>query len=329
MIISRTPFRVSFFGGGTDYPSWFENNGGMVLSTTINKYCYITVRRLPPYFDYKYRIRYFKKEETNSISSIEHPSVRETLNFLRMDDSIELVHYADVPAQSGLGTSSAFTVGLVNAIGALDSKMYTKRELALNAIHIEQNLIGENVGSQDQVSAAFGGLNKITFGLGSRLEVDPIILPEMRLKDFQDSLLLCFTGFSRVASEVAAEQISAIKSGQTSLSTFSDLTRAAIRVLCSPTSNLREFGQLLNEQWKLKRGLARNVSSPEIDQIYETGLKAGAVGGKLLGAGSGGFMLFFAHPDDHIRIKSALASKMFVNFRFEDTGSKIVYYSHG
>lgn len=328
MIISRTPFRISFFGGGTDYPTWYEENGGGVISATINKYCYITARYLPPFFEYKNRIRYYKKEETQTLEEIQHPSVRETAKYLGIDQGIEIVHSGDLPAQSGLGTSSTFTVGLLNSLHGLRNYMPTKRELALDAIHIEQKLIKESVGSQDQTAAAFGGINRITFSKAHTIEVDPIIISKERTKELQDSLLLCFTGFARTASTIAEQQISAINSRKSELTEMMQLSDAAFKTLSASNTPIVEFGKLLDVQWGLKKRLSDNVSNDEIDKIYEAGMKAGAIGGKLLGAGSGGFILFFAESHMHQKIKNALPSKIFVPIRFEFTGSKIIYFSH-
>jgi len=328
MIISRTPFRISFFGGGTDYPAWYEEHGGSVISTTINKYCYITARYLPPFFEYKHRIRYFRKEETQTIEEIQHPSVRETAKYLGIDQGIEIVHSGDLPAQSGLGTSSTFTVGLINSLHGLRNYMPTKRELTLDAIHIEQKLIKESVGSQDQTAAAFGGLNRITFSKARTFEVDPIIISKERTLELQDNLLLCFTGFARTASIIAEKQIAAISQRQTELAAMMQLCDEAFKVLSSATTSLTEFGGLLDEQWKLKKSLSESVTNSQIDEIYDAGKRAGATGGKLLGAGSGGFILFFAPTHLHQQIRDALKGKVFVPLRFEFTGSKIIYFSH-
>jgi D-glycero-alpha-D-manno-heptose-7-phosphate kinase len=328
MIISRTPFRISFFGGGTDYPIWYKEHGGMVLSATINKYSYITVRKLPPFFEYNNRIRYYKTEETKFISQIEHPSVRETSLYLSIENGIEVVHAADLPAQSGLGSSSTFTVGLLNAMHGLQNHMSTKRELALNAIHIEQNIIGEAVGSQDQTAAAFGGLNIIYFSNSNTIEVDPILISKNRLLDVQNHLLLCFTGFARTASTVAQIQIEQTHLKVRELETMMDLCKEALSVLLNEKIPLVEFGRLLDQQWTVKRNLTSMISNNAIDEIYQKGINAGAVGGKLLGAGAGGFMLFFAPPNKHQDIKNSLKDNFFVPIRFESTGSKIIYFSH-
>tara|TARA_B100000315_G_C14593097_1_gene597037 strand:- start:2289 stop:3284 length:996 start_codon:yes stop_codon:yes gene_type:complete len=328
MIISRTPFRVSFFGGGTDYPVWYNENGGAVINATINKYCFITARYLPPFFKYKHRIRYYRHEETSTLDEIKHPSVRECAKYLKIDKGIEIVHNADLPAQSGLASSSSFTVGLLNALHALQNYMPTKRELALEAIHVEQDLIGESVGSQDQTAATFGGLNKISFNGGKDIDVDPVIISNDRLSELQDSLMLFFTGFARNASEVAKKQIEVTSQKEKELNAMMHICNEALERLTNNNGSLDEFGELLNEQWKIKRSLTDNISNKDIDSIYASGIEAGALGGKLLGAGGGGFMLFYVPKDKQNAVKEILKTKLFVPFRFEFTGSKIVYYSH-
>ena len=328
MIISRTPFRISFFGGGTDYPIWYEKNNGAVLSATINKYCFITARYLPPFFDYKYRIRYYKHEETKNIESIKHASVKECIKLLKIDKGLEIVHNADLPAQSGLGSSSTFTVGLLNTLHTLQNYMATKRELALEAIYVEQNLIGESVGSQDQTAAAFGGLNNISFSKERVIDVSPIIIARDRLLKLQSNLMLFFTGFARTASLIAREQIEVSLKKSHDLNKMTEIFNEGLYRLTNNNIPLDDFGKLLNEQWKVKRSITSKISNKEIDLIYETGIKAGALGGKLLGAGGRGFMLFYAPKRKHSAVKEALKSKLFVPFRFEFTGSKIVYYSH-
>jgi len=328
VIISRTPFRISFFGGGTDYPVWYEKHGGRVISATINKYCFITVRYLPPFFKYNHRIRYYKHEETMTIDEIKHPSVRECAKFLKIDKGIEIVHNADLPAQSGLGSSSTFTVGLLNALHALQNYMPTKRELALDAIHIEQELIGESVGSQDQTAAAFGGLNKISFNQKDIIDVDSIIMSQERRDELQNNLMLFFTGFARTASEVAEAQIEITPKKEQELNEMMEICREGLKRLTDPKQTLDKFGKLLNDQWKLKRSITDKISNKDIDEIYEAGIEAGALGGKLLGAGGGGFMLFYVPTQYQQKVKTALKEKLFVPFRFENTGSKIIYYSH-
>ena len=327
MIFCRTPYRVSFFGGGTDYPAWYRERGGAVLSTTINKYSYITCRYLPPFFEYQYRIRYYHREETQTIDEIQHPSVRECLRFLEIKRGVDIVHHGDLPAQSGLGSSSTFTVGLLHALYTLKHQMPTKRELALNAIRIEQDLIKESVGSQDQTAAAFGGFNKIEFGGNHEIIVKPIVMEPRRLDHLQHSVMLFFTGLSRTASNVAEEQIRNINAKKVHLGDMAAMVDEAVRLLLQPGEDLRDFGRLLHEQWQLKRQLASRISNPEIDAIYETGIRAGALGGKLLGAGNGGFMLFLAEPETQERIRQALPHLLYVSCRFDFLGSQIVYFS--
>jgi D-glycero-alpha-D-manno-heptose-7-phosphate kinase len=328
LIICRTPTRISFFGGGTDYPIWYEKNGGTVLSTTINKYSYITVRYLPKFFDYKYRIRYYKTEEVNAIDEILHPSVRECAKFVGIQEGFEMAHNSDLPAGSGLGSSSTFTVGMLHSLYALKSYMPTKRELAVNALHVEQDLIGEAVGSQDQIAAAWGGFNKITFGSDRKFEVDPIILSTDRIKQFQDNLLLCFTGYARSAPEIAKIQISETPSRNRELNEMQSLTTEAFELLKESSSDLDEIGRMLDIQWKIKKSISNKITNSKLDEIYETGMKNGAIGGKILGAGGGGFMLFYAKKEKHQKIIESLSSKLFVPFRFDNSGSKIIYYSH-
>jgi len=328
LIISRTPFRISFFGGGTDYPVWYEKHGGRVISTTINKYCFITVRYLPPFFKYKYRVRYYKHEETQTLEEIKHPSVRECTKYLKIDRGIEIVHNADLPAQSGIGSSSTFTVGLLNALYALKNYMPTKRELAINAIHIEQDLIGENVGSQDQTAASFGGLNKIVFDGRKNIDVESIIIPHERLVELQDNLMLFFTGFARTASEVAKKQIEITNQKENELNKMIEICDEGLEQLTDSKQSLDRFGTLLNEQWKVKRSLTNKITNKDINEIYNAGISAGALGGKLLGAGGGGFMLFYVPKEKQKSVRNILKSKLYVPFRFEFTGSKIVYYSH-
>lgn len=328
MIISRTPFRISFFGGGTDYPVWYKENGGSVLSTSINKYCYISTRHLPPFFDYKYRIRYSSREETNAISEIQHPSVRECLNFLNVDSGLEMVHTSDLPALSGIASSSAFTVGFLNSLYALSGKMVSKKQLAMDAIHVEQDLIKENVGSQDQVAVAMGGLNRIDFDRTGEISVRPIVIDQKKLDLFQDHLMLFFTGFSRRASDIAGEQIKKTPDKKKELETMHAMVDEAVNILNGNPDNLADFGKLLDETWKIKRGLTNMISNDSIDRIYSAGREAGALGGKLCGAGGGGFMLFFAPPEYQLRIRESLKDFLHVPFRFDTSGSQIIFYAN-
>jgi len=326
MIITRTPYRISFFGGGTDHPLWYEKNGGAVLSASINKYCYITCRYLPPFFKHKHRIVYSEQENVNHINEIDHPSVRESMRYAGIKRGLEIHHDGDLPAMSGLGSSSSFTVGLLHALYGLGGKVTNKRQLALDAIHVEQNMIKENVGSQDQTIAAFGGLNKIEFGGTSGISVTPIAISTERLNAFQNHLLLFFTDFSRKASDIEAEKLKKFKDRNKELQAMTAMVDEGVNIL-KGRQNLNDFGKFLNEGWKLKRSLASVVSTNKIDGIYETGIKAGAIGGKLLGAGGGGFMLFFAPPERHKKIKEKLKNFLHVPIRIEYLGSQIIYYS--
>jgi D-glycero-alpha-D-manno-heptose-7-phosphate kinase len=325
MIISRTPFRISLLGGGTDFPDWYMDHGGSVISTSINKFCYITCRYLPPFFDYKYRIRYYEREETKSIADIKHPSVRECLKFLEFNKGVDIVHHADLPAMSGLGSSSTFTVGLLNALYALQNKMVTKKELALNAIHVEQNLIKEVVGSQDQTIAAFGGFNRIDFQFNG-IQVSPILCPEKRKVKIHSYMLLFFTGFSRIASQISKEHVNLMPRNTQSLREIQESVDEGMEIINSSQSPLC-LGRLLNHQWMIKKSLTKNITNDSIDSIYNLGLKSGAVGGKLLGAGGGGFMLFIAPPEKHAQIKKSLKDFLYVPFNLDSTGSQIVYFS--
>lgn len=327
MIISRTPFRISFFGGGTDYPVWYREHGGAVLATSINKFCYITCRYLPPFFEHKYRIVYSKTEQTQNISEIQHPSVKETLNFMGIDHGVEIHHDADLPARTGLGSSSAFTVGLLNALYALKGKMVTKRQLALEAIQIEQDIIKENVGSQDQTTAAFGGLNKIEFGGDQDIQVQPITLKSRKCQLLQDNLMLFFTGLSRTASEIAGEQIKKTPGKINELTRMREMVEEAIDILNGGDSDITDFGKLLHESWMIKRSLTEKISNHQIDEIYEEALNAGALGGKLLGAGGGGFIMFFVEPEFQPEVKDRLKNLLYVPFKFENLGSQIIYYA--
>lgn len=327
MIITRTPLRISFFGGGTDYPIWFKENGGAVLSTTINKYCYISCRYLPPFFKHNFRIRYTSREETKTIDEIKHPSVRECLRYLKIEKGIEMVHISDIPAQSGVGSSSAFTVGFLNALYALLGRMVTKRQLSREAIHVEQVLINENVGSQDQVAVAFGGFNKIEFGSERVFYVHPVTISSQKLQWLQKHLMLFFTGFSRNASDIAAEQIRKTPEKRAELKVMEQMVDEAISILNKDSDDIRGFGELLHESWKIKRSLTNVISTKDIDHIYDAARQAGAIGGKILGAGGGGFMLLFAEPEIQWKIKEKLEGLVYVPFSFEDLGSQVIMYS--
>ena len=327
MLISRTPVRISFFGGGTDYPHWYLENSGAVIATTINKYSYITLRYLPRFFEFKYRLRYFQTEQLNRIEDIQHPSIRECAKFLNVNEGFEIVHNGDLPASSGLGSSSTFTVGMLNAFHALNNYMPTKRELAMQAMDIEQNKIKEVVGSQDQISAAFGGFNYIEFGGDEVFKVNPMTIGEQKIETLQDNLLLCFTGFARSASTVAKFQVDRSKENVSMLQEIFDITLEAKALLNSSNFEIEKFGTLLDKSWRIKRNLSSMISNEQIDEIYNKARNSGAIGGKLLGAGGGGFMLFCAAKENHEKIKKALPNNLFVPFKFESSGSQIIYYS--
>jgi D-glycero-alpha-D-manno-heptose-7-phosphate kinase len=324
VIISRTPYRVSFFGGGTDYPVWYRDHPGAVLATTINKYCYLTCRYLPPFFEHKYRIIYSKVEYINRIEEIQHPVVRAALGYLGLQEGIELHYDGDLPARTGLGSSSTFAVGLLHSLYALKGVMPGKRRLAEDATLIEQKMLAENVGSQDQVLAAHGGFLRINFSAGG-VALEPMVLPSERLELFQRHLMLFFTGFVRNASEIAGAQIANTPRRTSELRRMYELVGEAQQVLIGG-GDLTEFGRLLHEGWTLKRRLSELVSTSQIDEIYERARSAGAVGGKLLGAGGGGFMLLFVPPERQTQVRRALAETLYVPFEFEHSGSQIIFY---
>ena len=326
MIISRTPYRISFFGGGTDYPAWYKKNGGAVLSTTINKYCYITVRYLPPFFEHKHRIVYRKIENIKHISEIQHPSVRSLLDFFDINKGVEIHHDGDLPARSGLGSSSSFTVGLLHCLHALKGYMTSKLQLSEEAIHIEREILKENVGSQDQVAVAYGGFNRIAFEQGGKIRVDPIIIGKEKLTQLQNHLMLIFTGLSRYASEIAEEQIKNTPQKEKELSSMQQMVDET-RDILNGDRDIIEFGHLLHKSWKIKKSISSKISNLKIDNMYDTALNAGAVGGKLLGAGGGGFMLLFVPPERRRQVKHSLKDLLEVKFSFESEGSQIIHYT--
>ena len=326
MIISKTPFRISLFGGGTDYPSWYRDNGGSVLATAIDEYCYISCRHLPPFFEHKHRIVYGKVESVKDIEEIQHPVVRAVLSTLGTRAGLEIHHDGDLPARSGLGTSSSFTVGLINAMNAMKGLQTSKDDLAKQAIYIEQEVLKENVGSQDQILAAFGGFNKIDFNTDDSFNITPVIISKELTCKLQDHMLLFFTGLSRYASDIAKDKIANIKNNFRELTQMKEMVNEGLSILHRPSDPIKDLGKLLRESWKLKRSLSPKVSTPQIDEIYETGINAGAIGGKILGAGGGGFILFFAAPENHNKILDRLKNLVHVTFNFDNTGSKIVVY---
>jgi len=325
MIISRTPYRVSFFGGGTDYPAWYRRHGGAVLSATINKYCYLTCRYLPPFFEHRIRVVYSKVEVCQELREIAHPAVRETLRFLKIKRGVEIHHDGDLPGRSGMGSSSAFTVGLLHALHALQGHVAGKKQLATESMHLEQEVLKETVGSQDQVCAAYGGLNRINFLPGGGFSTHPITLSRERLEDLNSHLMLFFTGIKRTASEVASTYVPGMGKRAKLLDRFRDSVEQSCAIL-NGGGDLKAFGELLHRAWQAKRELGEKVSNAQVDGLYEEARRAGATGGKLLGAGGGGFLLLFASPARHPRIQKRLNRLIHVPFRFEFTGSQIIFY---
>lgn len=326
MIISRTPFRISFFGGGTDYPAWFREHGGAVVGTTIDKYCFISVRHLPPFFEHRHRIVWSKIEMVNEIADIQHPAVRAILEDSAMNEGLEITYSADLPARSGLGSSSSFTVGLLNALNALRGRMIPKKDLASEAIRVEQDLIQDAVGSQDQIWAAYGGLNHIAFHADGDFEVSPVIVTADRRREFQDSLMLFFTGFSRDAARIAERQIANMKNRADQLHAMRAQVDEALSILHDERRPIADLGRLMHDGWMMKRALADGVTTPQVDEIYEAGIKAGALGGKLLGAGGGGFMLFVTEPARRRQLRDRLKDLIHVSLDFDAGGSKIIVF---
>lgn len=327
MIISRTPFRVSFFGGGTDYPAWFRENGGAVLATTINRYCYISCRYLPPFFEHRSRIIWSEIEKVNSISEIRHPVVRDVLDYLKISEGVEIHHDGDLPARSGLGSSSAFTVGILHALYALKGKVATKEQLAREAIFVEQERMRENVGVQDQITTSYGGFNRVDIRPNGEFLVTPVPFTPERSQQLEDHLLLFYSGVSRTASDVARMKIAAIPNKHNELKAMMSMVDEAIDILVNGR-DIADFGRLLHESWTLKRSLTPHVAPAFIDEIYDKARQAGALGGKLLGAGGGGFMLIFARPDDKQNVMDALSSLLMVPIEFEYFGTHVIFHQH-
>lgn len=325
MIISRTPYRISFFGGGTDYPAWYLQHGGAVLATAIDKYCYLTCRHLPPFFEHQFRIVYSQIEHTRCIEDIRHPAVRAVLQELKVDRGVEIHHDGDLPARSGMGSSSAFTVGLLHAIYALQGQIPSDDQLARKALLIEQEILQEIVGSQDQVMAACGGLNHITFLPDGKFYVQPITLSPARLGALNAHLMLFYTGIVRTASDVAASYALDVDRCKRQLRLMRELVEEGMGVL-KGDADLTAFGELLHEAWLVKRSLSALISSSEIDALYAEALSAGAIGGKLTGAGGGGFLLLFVPPDRQQAVRERLCDLIHVPFQFEHRGSRIIYF---
>lgn len=333
MIISRTPYRISFFGGGTDYPAWYREHGGAVLACSIDKYAYLTCRYLPPFFEYKYRVVWSRIENTTDIDAIVHPAVKNIIKYLNIDRNIEVHHQGDLPARSGMGSSSSFTVGLLHALYALEGKMPGKRKLAIESIHIEQEVIKENVGSQDQVTAAFGGLNRIDFLQNGEVTVTPVTISRERIAELQSHLMLFYTGIARTAADVAESYTKEIDKRRRQLRLLRDMVDEGVSILASG-AEITRFGDLLHESWEAKRSLSGQVSNDDVDGMYRAARAAGAIGGKLMGAGGGGFMVLFVPPARQRAVRDAFAKLLHVPFSMEFSGSQIVFcdqeldYSH-
>lgn len=323
MIITQVPFRMSFFGGGTDFPQFYNEYDGKVLSTSIDKYCYVSVRHLPPFFEYANNITYSTRECTQSVEEIKHPAIREAMKYLDMRD-LSLTYDADLPARSGLGTSSSFAVALLMGFYALKGKYVDKRRLAKEAIYLERVLCGESGGEQDQIAAAFGGLNKITFS-NDDFEVSPVVISREKKQRLNERLLLFFTGFSRFSFSIQTEHERSIGTNTRQLLELLSLVDQAEAILTG--GDLDDFGRLLDHTWRLKRGLTASVSTTEIDRFYRMAVEAGALGGKLLGAGGGGFLLLYVQPEKREAVRRALAQLKEIPFQFENGGARILYYA--
>ncbi len=326
MIITKTPFRMSFFGGGTDMEDYFKANGGAVLSTTFDKYCYVNVRHLPRFFDYSTELSYSKTERVTDIDDIQHPAIRNAMKMLDMHE-IRLTYEADLPARSGLGTSSSFAVGMLNAFYALKGKYADKKKLADDAIHLERVLCNEAGGWQDQIAASFGGFNRINFD-SDGYEVLPLIISPERKEKLNNNLLMFFTGFTRFSSDVQrANNVSGTEDKRLKLKKMYDLVNDAEAVLTDKNQDLDDFGRLLDVTWRLKKGTGSAISTGSIDELYEKGLSAGALGGKLLGAGGGGFLVFYVQPEKQSAVREAMKDLMYIPFKFENGGTRVIHYS--
>lgn len=326
MIITRTPFRMSFFGGGTDMESFFRRYGGAVISTTFDKYCYVNVRHLPRFFDYSTELSYAKTERVTSVDAIEHPAIRNAMKMLDMHE-IRLTYEADLPARSGLGTSSSFAVGMLNAFYALKGKYADKKKLADEAIYLERVLCAEAGGWQDQIAAAWGGLNRISFHPDGTYEVNPVIIHPERKKRLEENLMMFFTGFTRFSSEMQKANAAGYAERTAELREMLALVDEAEKVLTDGQGDLDEFGRLLDHTWRLKRRTGGAITTGSIDALYEKGLKAGALGGKLLGAGGGGFLVFYVDENRRESVREAFRDLLYVPFRFEEGGSRVIHYT--
>jgi len=332
MIITKTPYRVSFFGGGTDYPEWFQENGGSILSTSISHFCYIHGRVLPPFFEYKYRIVWSKIEQIIELNDIEHPVIREALKWMKFNSGMEIHHNGDLPARSGLGSSSSFSVGMLHMLHALNGKLVSKRQLAKEAIFLEQSILKETVGVQDQIITSHGGLNNLEILPSGEYKLNPVVLSKKRTNDFEDRILLFYTGVSRFSSDIAKKQVLAIPKNKSNLEEMQKLANIATDLLSNGNS-LDDFGRLLHQTWLLKRELESSITPDFVDDIYSRAINAGALGGKLLGAGGGGFIIFYVAPENKQSVLNALSNLLLVPFKIDNNGTQLMYsqsqtYSH-
>lgn len=327
MIITKTPFRMSFFGGGTDMEDYFKKNGGAVISTTFDKYCYVNVRHLPRFFDYTSELTYSRTERVSNVNDIQHPAIRNAMKMLDMKE-IRLMYEADLPARSGLGTSSSFAVGMLNAFYSLKGKYVDKKKLADDAIYLERVLCKESGGWQDQIAASYGGFNRINFNQDGSYEVLPIIISPSRKKQLNDNLLMFFTGFTRFSSDVQRQNdVSGSEEKRIKLKEMYELVDEAESILTDSNRDLDDFGRLLYTTWRLKKGTGSSISTGSIDGLFEKGMQAGALGGKLLGAGGGGFLVFYVQPEYQESVKDAMKDLLYIPFKFEDGGTRVIHYS--
>lgn len=326
MIITRTPFRMSFFGGGTDMKDFFTEHGGAVISTTFDKYCYVIVRHLPRFFDYSTELSYSRIERVTNIDDIEHPAVRNAMKMLDMHE-IRLTYEADLPARSGLGTSSSFAVGMINAFYALKGKYADKKKLADDAIYLERVLCNEAGGWQDQIAASFGGFNRINFNKDGKYNVYPLIIHPDRKKQLDDNLIMFFTGFTRFSSDMQKANAKGYHDKTKQLLEMLGLVDDAQKILTDKNADLDDFGRMLDHTWKLKRQTGGAITTNSIDELYQRGIDAGALGGKLLGAGGGGFLVFYVQPEKKNAVKEAMKDLLYVPFHFEDGGTRVIHYT--
>lgn len=325
MIITKTPFRMSFFGGGTDMPQYFEKGRGAVISTTFDKYVYVTVRHLPRFFKHTTELFYSRIEKVTQIDSIEHPMIRNAMKMLDMKE-LHIAYDADLPARTGLGTSSTFAVGLLNAFYCLKGKYVSKKQLAKDAIYLERTLCNEAGGWQDQIAASFGGLNRIDFDENG-FRVNPIIISKERKTKLNDNLMLFFTGYTRFSADIQKSTTATLEEKKKQLDQMLALVDEAQDILENKDRDIDDFGRLLDKTWKLKRDSGKEITTDSIDGFYNRGIKAGALGGKLLGAGGGGFLLFYVQKEFQEQVRNALSDLMQVPFKFEDNGTRVIYYS--